>query len=207
MLHTASGSGEAVAVEVRRAAEADVGALSGSLASAFAGYPLTEWVVRRDTGRDVARRLYFETFLRRGLARGEVFCDDARQAAAIWFPSGGWGSGAGTVVSHLPALVRIIGWRPLPSRLAQLRRLADHHPPEPHWYLEVLGTRPAAQGAGLGSALVEAGIARAREAQVGAFLMTSNREVIPFYRRFGFGLRDELGIPNGPTVWSLWLAS
>ena len=111
------------------------------------------------------------------------------------------------MLSRVPALARIVGWRHLLSRLAQLRRLADHHPAEPHWYLEVLGTHPAAQGTGLGGALVEAGIARARDAGVGAYLLTSNREVISFYRRFGFGVRDEVRIPGGPTIWSLWRAS
>lgn len=205
MANTASGRAPA-ATETRRATGADVDAIAASLSAAFDGYPLTEWVVRRDRRRDAARRLYFEAFLRQGLEDGEVLCDSQRQSAAIWFPPDGWGSGVATVLARVPVLARIIGWRHLLSRLAQLRRLADHHPEAPHWYLEVLGTHPAAQGGGLASSLVDAGLARARAAGSGAYLLTSNRDVIPFYARFGFGLRDEVRIPHGPTIWSLWLA-
>ncbi len=207
MENAAPGRVRAAAGETRRATHEDVAALAQTLSAAFEGYPLTEWVVRRDAGRAAARHLYFETFLRQGLDRGEVLCDPGRRAAAIWFPPGAWGSGVATVLTRVPVLARIIGWRHLVGRLAQLRRLADHHPAAPHWYLEVLGTHPAAQGSGLGGALVEAGLARARASRTGAYLLTSNRDVIPFYARFGFVVRDEVQVSHGPTLWSLWLAS
>ena len=38
----------------------------------------------------------------------------------------------------------------------------------------------------------------------GAFLLTSNREVLPFYARFGFSVANELAVPGGPPIWSLW---
>ncbi|MFQ5473297.1 MAG: GNAT family N-acetyltransferase [Dehalococcoidia bacterium] len=187
------------------ATRTDVSALSDVLAAAFEGHPLTEWVVRQDAKRAAARRLYFDAYLRHGLADGEVVCDDDRRAAAIWFPPDGWRSGVATMAARLPVLARITGVRSFVSRVAQLRRLADHHSPAPHWYLEVLGTHPAHQRAGLASALVEAGLARARDAGVGAYLLTSNREVVPFYERFGFKLHDDLRIPGGPSIWSLWM--
>ena len=194
-----------LAVQTPCIAEAsDVPLLAASLAAAFAGYPLTEWVVLPDARRTRRRHAYFEIFLDHGVAHGEVLCPTDRSAAAIWYPPAGWNASLATLLARLPRLARVTGWRNLASRLTQLARLAAHHPDDPHWYLEVIGTRPDAQGRGTGGLLLEAGLARARADGVGAYLMTSSAAVIPFYSAHGFVVREEFAIRRGPTCWCLW---
>ena len=55
----------------------------------------------------------------------------------------------------------------------------------PHWYLEMLGTLPAAQGRGAGSALLRQGLNAADEAGEEAYL-ESSPDALVLYEHFGF---------------------
>lgn len=195
-----------LAVQAPCIAEAsDVPRLAAILAAAFAGYPLTEWVVLRDARRAQRRHAYFEILLGEGCRNGRIVRDEGGHGAAVWFPPGAWSIGVTDFLRTLPAWLRVTGVRALPSRVRGLFALTRARPPEGDaWILEVLGVHPSAQRRGVGSRLVEYGLEQARSDGVGAFLLTSSREVIPFYVRFGFSVEKELAVPGGPPMWSLW---
>jgi GNAT superfamily N-acetyltransferase len=187
------------------AGASDVPRLAAILAAAFAGYPLTEWLVLADARRAQRRQAYFEILLGEGRRRGRIVCDEAGQGAAVWFPPGGWSIGVGDFLRTLPGWLRVTGLRALPSRLRGLYVLTQERPPGGDaWVLEVLGVHPSAQRRGVGSRMVEYGLEQAKRDGVGAFLLTSNRDVLPFYARFGFSIAKELAVPGGPPIWSLW---
>jgi GNAT superfamily N-acetyltransferase len=183
----------------------DVPRLAAILAAAFAGYPLTEWVVLRDARSAQRRHAYFELLLGEGCRNGRIVCDEGGHGAAVWFPPGRWSVGVSDFLRTLPAWLRVTGLRALSSRLHGLYALTQQRPPEGDaWSLEVLGVHPSAQRRGVGSRLVEYGLEQARRDGVGAFLLTSSSEVLPFYARFGFSVANELTVPGGPPMWSLW---
>lgn len=78
----------------------------------------------------------------------------------------------------------------------------------PHWYLFCIGVHPDQQGRGLGAALLQHGLARARATGAPCYLETVNADNVPFYRAHGF---RELGrhefFPSGPVIWSLATAN
>ena len=67
----------------------------------------------------------------------------------------------------------------------KMESLRHHHAPTAH-HLQVLGTEPAEQGKGVGSKLIEYGIARATAAGKPCYLESSNPKNVPFYERHGF---------------------
>ena len=80
----------------------------------------------------------------------------------------------------------------------------DHALPEqPYWYLGLLAVEPAAQGRGVGSALVRTGLERADRDGVPTFLETGTQPNVAFYERLGFGVTDEILLPGGPTHWGM----
>ena len=79
------------------------------------------------------------------------------------------------------------------------------HPTEPHYYLEVLGTRKDGQSKGIGSSVINAVLERCDEEGVPAYLESSNPRNIPFYARHGFESTDEIVCGKGaPTVTAMW---
>lgn len=77
-------------------------------------------------------------------------------------------------------------------------------PPEPHWYLQVLGIRREAQGQGLGSRLLRPVLARADRDGLPCYLETADPANLAFYARFGFELARRVQlIPDGPPHYSM----
>jgi GNAT superfamily N-acetyltransferase len=75
-------------------------------------------------------------------------------------------------------------------------------PDEPLWFLDMVGVDPDRQGEGIGAALVEFGLDRARHDGVPAFLETGIERNLAYYERFGFRVVEEGDAPkDGPHVW------
>jgi ribosomal protein S18 acetylase RimI-like enzyme len=72
------------------------------------------------------------------------------------------------------------------------------------WRLGGIGVDPAAQGRGIGSALVRSGLARADAAGAPVVLLTSNPANVAFYERHGFEVAAERRLPAaGPPGWAM----
>ena len=80
--------------------------------------------------------------------------------------------------------------------------LGAHLPGEPCWFLDAVAVAPAAQGRGLGRALVMHGVELARADGCPAFLETGTPRNVPFYQSLGFQVVDEQRAPDGgPMIW------
>lgn len=82
--------------------------------------------------------------------------------------------------------------------------MREHHPREPHWYLNVVSTRPANQGRGLGSAVLRPVLSRCDADGTRAYLESTNPRNRTLYRRSGFVDGDEIELPDGPTILAMW---
>jgi ribosomal protein S18 acetylase RimI-like enzyme len=182
-----------MSVEVRLAVPADAAKIGDVFAKAFAGDPVTSWVTPDATRRTlVLRRLNTVIARYDGILRGATYvATDAGVVvgAAIWRPPGrspfNWrtvpyalGSGA--------ALGRDIG------RMIEMgRAVSQARPSVRHWYLQLLGVNPDAQGTGVGRALVQGHLRLVDEQRMPAYLETTV-ENVEFYERFGFAVTGEI---------------
>ena len=79
------------------------------------------------------------------------------------------------------------------------REWSNQDPQEQHWHLGPIGVRPAYQGKGIGSKLMERFCKEVDRCAAKAFLETDLDENVRFYEKFGFSLileKDILQIPN-----------
>jgi ribosomal protein S18 acetylase RimI-like enzyme len=190
---------------VRRATADELDLVAAVLGAAFADYPWTRWTV---DGRDHVRRV---TALQRlalervGLPYGEVWVanvDEAVAAVAVWMDS----------AVAIPAPV----WTAMAAEQVALE--GDRHdasvvaeqltqgmrPAGRHYYLATVGTAPAAQRRGLGSAVLTPVLRRADAEQVPAYLETSATSNLDFYAGHGFTVTDHRQLPDGgPPVWAM----
>lgn len=175
------------------------------LARAFHEDPVSEWSCPPARLRPKTLERFFLARLIQLEALGEVWMAGGGHAAALWAAPGRWRTTPAEdlrlAVSQLhPLLI----WR-LPFVTYGLLGIERAHPrTPPHWYLAVLGTEPARQGQGLGSAALAPVLERCDEDQIGAYLESSKQRNIAFYERHGFQVTGELRLPRGPLVYAMW---
>jgi len=199
---------------VRRAAEtpvqataADQDEVARTLSDAFAADPITDWFMRPDARRDAASLAVFRRLVRDGLKRGRIDRPAGGGAAAIWMPFE-WLVPAplSAELAMLPTMLGATGWSRF-GRLMALRADMDaHHPMQRrHAYLWFLGVAPAAQGRGVGSALLRAANARLDAEGLPAYLETGTTRNVALYRRHGFEvLSEHKARADAPPMWSMW---
>jgi GNAT superfamily N-acetyltransferase len=64
--------------------------------------------------------------------------------------------------------------------------LSAVHPPEPSWYLSLIGVDPRHQGRGYGGALLRTWLDEVDAQSAAAYLETDRAELVPFYAGSGF---------------------
>lgn len=191
--------------DVRKATPADRHGVAATLASAFATDPVCCWMAGRE---DCEARMmaFWESLAKSGLAKvdHEIFVAADLSGAAVWRGIDQWKLPPVEVAKALPAMVRSLRFR-LPKALGLLSAMEKVHPPQPHYYLEFLGTRRDRQGHGVGSAVLEPILNRCDTEGMPAYLESSNRRNVPFYARHGFVETGEIAAPgDGPTLTAMW---
>jgi len=190
---------------MRRATQADVPALARMLARAFFDDPVACWAWPPDALREAAFERFQRIRLRQLLVDEEVWTTSELTAAALWAPPRRWRQAPREELQLFGAFAhpRLLARAPLVAY--GWHRMELHHPARPHhWYLAVLGTDPAAQGQGLGSAVLGPVLEQCDSDGVGAYLESSKERNIDFYARHGFRVTGELRLLRGPRMWSMW---
>lgn len=188
---------------VRPLTEAERDPVARMLARAFDDDPLANYIFPSSRVRPAGLRSFFTIQLRHMfLPAAESYVTEDRSSAALWVPPGRPPLSAGAALRLLP-LVRHTGTRTVRT-LRLLAAVDSHHPRQPHFYLGVLGTDPPLQGKGLGSAVMEPVLRRCDAEGVPAYLESSKERNVPFYRRHGFEVTEELRLPGAPSLWLMW---
>jgi GNAT superfamily N-acetyltransferase len=196
----------AVASSVCKATPADAPRLALALASAFQDDPVIAWVFPDEQRRRAVLPAFMEFRLRKlAFPHDQIWMAGDGAAAAVWLPPPGrWQESRWQRLGLLPPLVRFLGLR-TPSVLGGLNRMEERHPHDPpHWYLFILGVEQAAQGRGLGSALLTHMLGRVDADGMPAYLESSNERNLALYGRHGFEVTSEVIIPSGPRIWLMW---
>ena len=117
---------------------------------------------------------------------------------------------AAMLVSIEGGLDRImIGWLlvagPLPAwrGMRDDRAMRNHHVEHPHMYLWFLGVDPAAQGTGVGKALLAELHGRADDRDVPTYLETGTMDNVPWYGSSGYQVIGEMTLPHGRPLWRM----
>ncbi|MET9959813.1 GNAT family N-acetyltransferase [Streptomyces sp. NPDC006326] len=195
---------------IRCARRAESRTVAALLACAFADDPVMAWMIPDPSDRLHRIALYFELAQRQqrpraGAVRVAATADGRLLGAALWSGPGRWKTSPLQELAALPRYARVFGARGM-SRAADVQNtLHAAHPEDPHWYLPALGTDPALQGAGIGSALVREQLAHCDRLGQPAYLESGKASNVPFYERLGFRVTREIRLPDGgPALWPMW---
>ncbi len=190
----------------RKATKADSARLTAVMARAFDDDPLANWIALQDKRR--ASRIY--EFMRLSadkftLPFGDVWTTDNFDGGALWNPPGTWKLGVLQQLLLMPAMVKVAGWRRIPTVVKGINMVEKDHPATPHYYLLALGVEPELQGRGIGAQLMAPVLERCDREGTPAYLESSKEKNLPLYERNGFKVTKEIVLPgDGPKIWLMW---
>jgi ribosomal protein S18 acetylase RimI-like enzyme len=192
-------------VTVRKATPADVSQLGGTLGRAFQDDPAVSWAVPNAERRARHLARYFELLTSRiYLPKDEVYLTEDGTAAALWTPPDRWEVSTMDSLPMLPIMVRACrGALPRAMRMLNLMDRKHREHDEPHYYLAFIGTDPASQGKGYGTAVISRMLERCDDEGVPAYLESSSIRNQALYYRHGFEVVEDLNWPGGGPPFSL----
>jgi ribosomal protein S18 acetylase RimI-like enzyme len=195
------------AANPRRATPADAPQLSRLFAAAFLDDPVMNWVAREGPARVEGLERFFHWIVAvRALPYGEVWMADDGSVAAAWLPPGTPASPGGLIeqLKLLPMFVRLCGFSRMMRGQAMGDAMEKNHPRERHFYLSFIAVAPQFQGMGLGSAMLEANLARIDAAHMPAYLENSNPKNTRLYERCGFVAQKNIAPKPAPPLAAMW---
>jgi len=186
-------------VEISQATPDRLPVLASVLGRAFVVEPMMRWPLGEGADYEVELVHAFELFTEDPIRLGMVWEAGAATGALIWIPAGQMDA-----VGDGNRAMRSVYEREDGARRFDLfwDWGASKHPDEPLALFDSIAVEPAAQGRGIGSALIRFGLDRARTAGHGAWIETGNPRNVQLYERHGFRVVDDADAPDGgPHVW------
>ncbi len=170
-----------------------------ALSLAFIDDPFLVYINSNREKRQRWSHWFWRTTLGYGLRWGVVETIESGKGAAVWLPPGN------TTMSSLRMMRTAFVQTPFrvglgsTMRIARMDALDKAHArqmPEDHWYLQTLGVHPDLQGTGVGSALLDAGHARAEESGKPCYLETATQYDIDFYSKRGYESAEQIQLDD-----------
>jgi ribosomal protein S18 acetylase RimI-like enzyme len=195
--------------QVRVAFDDEAPRVASVLTDAFVDEMGLNYWLRQDRAKERARRLFFDAAVRDvvhpqrtlWLAAG----DDQAVGAALWLAPGqhAFELGFWRQVALAPLLWTVAGVTGALRGLSLSERISALHPHQPHAHLVFLGVAPAAQGRGVGSAMLKQTLSRLDAAGTPALLEATTERNVALYQRHGFEVIENLHAP-GLHVRIMW---
>ncbi len=188
-------------VPVRPAAASEIRGLAGVLARAFAADPMVRWPMVSDNDLPARIRTMFEIVDTGFAGEGWIYAAGEGLGVMSLMPPASAQREREIAVAIAPALASLT-----PDGGERYERfwswVGSMLPPEPHWLLDQLAVEPAAQGRGIGGAMLRFAIERAQRQGLPVCLETGVPANLPLYERFGFRTLREADAPDGgPRIW------
>ena len=186
---------------IRRASPEERPGVVATVTEAFAADPA--WAFLHGDEYDRLAPLFAGVLFDLRADKGNVWVSDDLSTVAMWDrPEGGDGSSQ-TTERAWARYRAAAGEQPYQRLLVYEDAVAAAAPPERHWYLGVLATRPQRRREGLASAVIEPVLSEADRKGLPCCLETSTAANRRFYERRGFVEATDVSIPGGPPTW--WL--
>lgn len=168
-----------------------------TLTLAFAADPACRWAWPDPRQYLAGFPDFVRAFAGRAFERGTAYCIDAFAGAALWLPPGTEPDEEAVVA----LMERTVAEGQRAEMFAVLEQMGSYHPPEPHWYLPLIGVDPAHQGRGYGSDLMRHALEACDRDGTPAYLESTNPKNLSLYRRHGFEVLGTIRVGASPPIF------
>lgn len=186
-------------MEIHTIEKADEGKAAAVLAAAFAGNPLYLNAVADAQKRERFLKEFLKFRVKFG-ARGHFgrITEDG-SGVAVWLAPG-YVMQTSDVLKDGGLFAMLHAGKSAMNAMMSFNNFTEkvekENCPGAHWHLSPLGVLPAAQGKGLGSALLRDGLQIIDERREDCFLETQTQEACRLYQKFGFEVVCETTVPD-----------
>lgn len=172
------------------------------LTDAFVDEDGLNYWLKQGAEKERARKRFFDAAVRdvvhpeRDLWLAEL--GGQKLGAAIWLAPGrhAFDFSWWLQIATTPLFLSVAGFAGMARAQALGKLMAGHHPREPHAHLVFLGVSSAAQGRGVGSAIMKTTLAPLDAHGVTAYLEASTERNVALYARHGFEVTGEFDLPG-----------
>jgi hypothetical protein len=177
-----------------RAQYSDKRLIADILAKSFNDNKSVNYIVKQDDKREQRLRSLMEYSFEICYLFGDVFLSDNKQGCALVLLPDKKKTTLKSALLDLKLIFSCIGLLNISKAMGREARIKDLQPKELLYYLWFIGVDPAAQYTGIGSGLlldvVKEGLSKRRT----ICLETSTISNIPWYKKFGFTIYNELDL-------------
>ncbi|PXF42476.1 Puromycin N-acetyltransferase [Gracilariopsis chorda] len=188
----------------------DVEHLAQTITAAFADDPFIQYLHRPNERHAhekglIVNRTVLHCELSRPKGHTTVHVTDDNNCVAIWHHPGHWKITGWYLVKFSLAMVRAFGWRVL-FMASAMKEVERAQPEQPHMHLFIIGTHPDHQGKGYGTTVISEMLKHCDRERLPAYLESSNQRNLPFYRKHGFELIQQIqpARPACPPIYTMW---
>jgi GNAT superfamily N-acetyltransferase len=171
----------------------------GTVVLAFSADPIARWFYPDPHQYLLHLPSFVRAFAGKAFEHNSAYYIDGYLGAALWLPPD-----VHPDENELATLLQ----RTIPEENQQeifafMEQMDRSHPPEPHWYLPMIGVDPGKQGFGYGSALLKHALERCDGEGKLAYLEASSPKSIPLYQRHGFELAGTIQVGSSPPMFPM----
>jgi GNAT superfamily N-acetyltransferase len=188
----------------RLARTSDIDPITQTLTSAFFDDPLWGPVFHDESKRAQKAGAMWRVFVTSALRYPWTWTTDHSESVTLWIPPGGSDLTPAEEADFEPFIIDVAGRRAGQEILRIFDILYAAHPTRPHYYLSLFGTHSDHRGQGLGMRVLAENLERIDATGMPAYLESTNPANLKRYASVGFDERDELAMPSGHVVTTMW---
>jgi ribosomal protein S18 acetylase RimI-like enzyme len=176
---------------MRRATPADKNHIINILCKSFNDNYSVNYIIKQDERRMLRMIALMDYSFEICMRFGDVWLsDDGNACGLVLNPQ----NKQATLALDIQLIFKAIGIRGIKKAMDREKMIRIKKPAIPMLYIWFIGVAPAMQHKGVGSKLLQEIIAQAQGLPV--YLETSNVKNLPWYRRFGFEIYEQLTITH-----------
>ncbi len=125
---------------------------------------------------------------------GEVYLSDDKRACALILYPDKKKTTLKSILLDVKLILSCVGVANIKKALSRESKIKKLQPKEPMYYIWFIGVDPAHQNSGIGTELLNEIIADSANKKRSIYLETSTLKNIPWYKKFGFDVYNELDL-------------
>jgi ribosomal protein S18 acetylase RimI-like enzyme len=152
------------------------------------------YIVKQDRSRAQRVRALMDYSFEVCYLFGEVFLSNDKKACALILYPDKKKTTLKSTLLDVKLILSCVGIRNIKKALTRESKIKKLQPNEPMYYIWFIGVDPACQNSGIGTQLLNEVIDDSTKKQRPIYLETSTLKNIPWYKKFGFDVYNELDL-------------